>query len=81
MANRDENAMWSIFGYLLSGLIFWGGSRVRAGQVVGQGDIHPDRHARGNQWGHLPGLAPLSAANSPASHAQSHSFQTHFDFS
>ena len=26
MANRDENAMWSIFGYLLSGLIFWGGS-------------------------------------------------------
>jgi ATP synthase protein I len=25
MANRDENAMWSIFGYLLSGLIFWGG--------------------------------------------------------
>ena len=25
MANRDENAMWSIFGYLLSGLVFWGG--------------------------------------------------------
>ena len=25
MANRDENAMWSIFGSLLSGLIFWGG--------------------------------------------------------
>ena len=25
MANRDENAMWSIFGYLLSCLIFWGG--------------------------------------------------------
>ena len=25
MANRDENSMWSIFGYLLSGLIFWGG--------------------------------------------------------
>ena len=25
MASRDENAMWSIFGYLLSGLIFWGG--------------------------------------------------------
>ena len=25
MANRDENAMWSIFGYLLSGLLFWGG--------------------------------------------------------
>ena len=25
MANRDENAMWSIFGYLLSGLIFWRG--------------------------------------------------------
>ena len=25
MANRYENAMWSIFGYLLSGLLFWGG--------------------------------------------------------
>jgi len=25
MANREENAMWSIFGYLLSGLLFWGG--------------------------------------------------------
>jgi ATP synthase protein I len=25
MASRDENAMWSIFGYLLSGLVFWGG--------------------------------------------------------
>ncbi len=25
MANREENAMWSIFGYLLSGLVFWGG--------------------------------------------------------
>ena len=36
-----------------------GRSRVRAGQVVGQGDIHPDRHARGNQWGDLPGLAPF----------------------
>jgi len=23
--NRDENAMWTIFGYLLSGLLFWGG--------------------------------------------------------
>ena len=25
MANSEENAMWSIFGYLLSGLLFWGG--------------------------------------------------------
>ena len=25
MANREESAMWSIFGYLLSGLLFWGG--------------------------------------------------------
>ncbi len=24
-SRRDENAMWSIFGYLLSGLLFWGG--------------------------------------------------------
>ena len=22
---NDENAFWSIFGYLLSGLLFWGG--------------------------------------------------------
>lgn len=25
MARNEENALWSIFGYLLSGLIFWGG--------------------------------------------------------
>ena len=25
MATRDENAAWSIVGYLLSGLLFWGG--------------------------------------------------------
>ena len=25
MANREENAMWSIVGYLLSGLLLWGG--------------------------------------------------------
>jgi ATP synthase protein I len=24
--NRDESAMWTIFGYLLSGLLFWGGA-------------------------------------------------------
>ncbi|HUW88813.1 MAG: AtpZ/AtpI family protein [Candidatus Nanopelagicaceae bacterium] len=23
---RDEGAAWSIFGYLLSGLLFWGGA-------------------------------------------------------
>jgi len=23
---RDENALWTIFGYLLSGLLFWGGA-------------------------------------------------------
>lgn len=23
---RDEGATWSIFGYLLSGLLFWGGA-------------------------------------------------------
>lgn len=22
---NEENALWSIFGYLLSGLLFWGG--------------------------------------------------------
>jgi len=25
MPKREESAMWSIFGYLLSGLLFWGG--------------------------------------------------------
>ena len=25
MARRDENSAWSIIGYLLSGLLFWGG--------------------------------------------------------
>jgi len=25
MPSRDEYAMWSICGYLLSGLVFWGG--------------------------------------------------------
>jgi ATP synthase protein I len=24
-SRREENALWSIFGYLLSGLLFWGG--------------------------------------------------------
>ena len=24
MATRDDNAAWSIIGYLLSGLLFWG---------------------------------------------------------
>ena len=24
--NREENALWSIFGYLISGLLFWGGA-------------------------------------------------------
>lgn len=23
--SKDENALWSIFGYLLSGLLVWGG--------------------------------------------------------
>ena len=24
-SRREENALWSIFGYLVSGLLFWGG--------------------------------------------------------
>jgi ATP synthase protein I len=24
-SRREENALWTIFGYLLSGLLFWGG--------------------------------------------------------
>jgi ATP synthase protein I len=25
MSRNEENALWTIFGYLLSGLLFWGG--------------------------------------------------------
>jgi ATP synthase protein I len=25
MARNDENAFWTIFGYMLSGLLIWGG--------------------------------------------------------
>ena len=35
MANREENAMWSIFGYLLSGLLFWGGVGYGLDQWLG----------------------------------------------
>jgi ATP synthase protein I len=37
MANRDENAMWSIFGYLLSGLLFWGGVGYGLDKWLGKG--------------------------------------------
>jgi ATP synthase protein I len=37
MANREENAMWSIFGYLLSGLIFWGGVGIALDQWLNTG--------------------------------------------
>jgi ATP synthase protein I len=32
---RDENAMWTIFGYLLSGLLFWGGAGYAADKWLG----------------------------------------------
>lgn len=34
---RDENAMWTIFGYLLSGLLFWGGVGYAADRWLGTG--------------------------------------------
>jgi ATP synthase protein I len=34
---RDENAMWTIFGYLLSGLLFWGGVGYAADKWFGTG--------------------------------------------
>ena len=37
MANREENAMWSIFGYLLSGLIFWGGFGIALDKCLNTG--------------------------------------------
>lgn len=32
---RDENAIWTIFGYLLSGLLFWGGVGWAADKFFG----------------------------------------------
>lgn len=29
-SGRDENAMWTIIGYLLSGLLFWGAAGYAA---------------------------------------------------
>ena len=37
MASREENAMWSIFGYLLSGLLFWGGIGYGLDKCLGTG--------------------------------------------
>ncbi len=37
MARGEENAMWSIFGYLLSGLVFWGGIGYGLDQWLDQG--------------------------------------------
>jgi ATP synthase protein I len=34
---RDENALWTIFGYLLSGLLFWGGLGWAADKFFGTG--------------------------------------------
>lgn len=45
---------------------------VWAGQVVGQGDFHPDRPARGNQRGDLPRLAALWARITLAAGSISH---------
>ena len=32
---NDENAFWTIFGYLLSGLLFWGGVGFAADKFFG----------------------------------------------
>lgn len=37
MAKREESAMWSIFGYLLSGLLFWGGIGYGLDQWLNKG--------------------------------------------
>ena len=37
MAKREESAMWSIFGYLLSGLLFWGGLGYGLDQWLNKG--------------------------------------------
>lgn len=35
--NKDENALWSIFGYLLSGLLVWGGVGWALDHFLGTG--------------------------------------------
>ena len=35
--NNDENAVWSIFGYLLSGLLVWGGVGWALDHFLGTG--------------------------------------------
>jgi ATP synthase protein I len=35
MAARDENAAFSIIGYLLSGLLFWGGVGLGLDKLLG----------------------------------------------
>jgi ATP synthase protein I len=35
--NKDENALWSIFGYLLSGLLVWGGVGWALDRFLGTG--------------------------------------------
>jgi ATP synthase protein I len=37
MVKREESAMWSIFGYLLSGLLFWGGIGYGLDQWLNKG--------------------------------------------
>ena len=37
MVKREESAMWSIFGYLLSGLLFWGGIGYGLDRWLNQG--------------------------------------------
>ena len=36
-SRREDNALWSIFGYLVSGLLFWGGIGWAADQFFNTG--------------------------------------------
>ncbi len=59
-SRREENAMWSIFGYLLSGLLFWGGVGWAADRFFNHLP-DPDRPLGWNGRSPLPRLVALRA--------------------
>ena len=58
-SRREENAIWSIFGYLLSGLLFWGGVGWAADRFFNTSFLTPDRPLGRYGWSALPSLDAL----------------------
>jgi hypothetical protein len=63
MARRDDNAAYSIVGYLLSGLLFWGG----VGWALDRHYLSTFGRSNPGRWCcSVLGLAPFRARISPA---------------